>query len=62
MYIHVYSADILYIIHVTIDAIVFVQYMTFFNMHAIAIIFYEIYMINWDSQEDGVQPCDCPTI
>ena len=39
-----YSADILHIIHVIIDAILFFRYMIFSNMHApLVIIFSEIY-------------------
>ena len=58
-----YSADILYTIHDFIDAILFVQYMIFFIMHAsLVIIFSEINNLTWELQEDGVQPCDCPTI
>ena len=42
-----YSADILYKIHAIIDAILFVQYMIFFNMHApLVIIFSEIYNLH----------------
>ena len=56
-------AGILYIIHVMTDAIIFVQYMIFFNMHAPLVLTFLRYIIfNWESQEDGVQPCDCPTI
>ena len=59
-----YSADILYTIHVIFDAILFVQHMIFFNMHAPLVIIFSLrYIIyTWESQEDGVQPCDYPTI
>ena len=64
---YAYSVDILYIIHVTIDAIFFVTidaiFFVFFNMHAPFVIIFLRYIIyNWESQDDGVQPCDCPTI
>ena len=42
-----YSADILYTIHVIIDAILFVQYMIFLNMHAPLVnLFSEIYNLH----------------
>ena len=58
-----YSADILYIIHVIIDAIMFFQYVIFLICtHHLSLFFLRYIIYNWESQEDGVQPCDCPTI
>ena len=50
--------------YVIIDAIFFVVNITVLNMHLplvnITILRYIIY--KWEPQEDGVQPCDCPTV
>ena len=58
-----YSGYILYPIHVIIDAILFVRYMIFLIFsHHLSLFFLRYITYNWESEEDGVQPCDCPTI
>ena len=57
------SADILYTIHVSIDAIIFVKCVIFLICtHHLSLFFLRYIIYTWVSQEDGVQPCDCPTI